>query len=100
MKHTEMVPAPALPRDEVLSDPAHCHLSADGDHLLCYDAAMMSGAIYHRMTRTWLVHSGIGPAAWLAALVAADLRPQSVSQADFEALARESARGVPDGRRH
>lgn len=86
MKYTEMVPTPRLPRDEVLSDPARCHLSADGDHLLAYDAVTMAGAIYHRLQQTWLVHSPIDSTQWLMALAAAGLRPQRVSESEWAEL--------------
>ena len=75
MKHIEQVLSPRLPRDEVLADPARCHLSADGDHLLAYDPETMAGAIYHRLQRVWLVHSPITPYQWLHALAVAGLRP-------------------------
>ena len=68
MTHIETVPGPTLPRDEVLRDPKTCHLSDDGDHLLVYDPERGSGAIYHRLQQTWLIHSPITPFQWLQAL--------------------------------
>lgn len=99
MKVVEHVPTPRMPRDEVLADPAHCHLSADGDHLLCYDAAMMAGAIYHRLQQAWLIHSPIDSTQWLQALAAAGLRPQRVSESEWAELVALAV-GCADVARH
>ncbi len=94
---TEHVPAPRLPRDEVLSDPARCHLSADGDHLLAYDPERQCGAIFCRLQKVWLIHSGIDATQWLQALVVADLRPQSVPPREWAELTA-LAKGGGDAR--
>jgi len=83
----EHVPAPTLPRDEVLSDPARCHLSADGRCLLCFDAQTQAGAIFDLLQQTWLVHSPITAEQWIRALVVADLRPQHVDAQEWRELA-------------
>lgn len=99
MKQIEQVPAPRLPRDEVLADPARCHLSADGDHLLAYDPETMAGAIFHRLQQTWLIHSPITAEQWIQALVAADLRPQHVGEREWSELIALSA-GAANDRPH
>jgi hypothetical protein len=96
---TENVPAPTLPRDEVLADPARCHLSADGDYLLAYDALTRSGAIFHRLQQTWLIHSPIDATQWVMALSAAGLRPQHVPESEWSELVALSV-GCADAARH
>lgn len=96
----ETVPAPRLPRDEVLIDPARCHISADGDHLLAYDAEAAAGAIFDRRTHVWMVLSPITSAHWLRTLAASGLRPASVPQSDFDELLAAAERGDPTGSRH